>query len=128
MEYRLVLISAKDQYDLKPTGSVQNSTVGTYEAALRRAEPLVSGTNAATLSFEPRRELGTDLEGSMSELTWFWGTWASSEGGEVNCEPERLLLVLPGGEVKLEVEYRLLREKTDEKEGSRRSGGVVGSL
>lgn len=51
------------------------------------------------------------------------------ESGEVKSEPDRLLrLRTPGGEARLEVEYRFGREKIEGKpEVSRYSGGVVGS-
>lgn len=108
--------------------SANGTQAQTYDAAFRRAEPFVSGTNAVARSLDPRLELGTDFEGKDSGPIWFLGMLTSSGGGDVSCDPERLLLVLPGGDVKLEVEYRLVREKTEENDWSRRSGGVVGSL
>ena len=81
------------------------------------------------LSLDPRLEPGTDFEGSLSVFPWFWDTKTCSEGGEVSCEPERLLrLFSPGGETKLEDEKRLGRGNPEEKTWSRYSGGVVGSL
>lgn len=50
--------------------------------------------------------------------------------GDVSCEPDLPgRLYRPGGEVRLEVEYRFGREKTDGNPElvSRYSGGVVGS-
>ena len=62
---------------LKPVAGME------YRAA-RRAEPFVSGTYAETRSLEPRRDPGTDLEGTGSELFWLNWFCASSEGGEVS--------------------------------------------
>ncbi len=90
-----------------------------YRAA-RRAEPLVSGTYAMTRSFEPRRDPGTDFDGMVSELFCMYWVCATSEGGEVSCDPERWLRPLkPGGEVRLEEEKRFFRDaNTEEKTGS----------
>ena len=102
----------------------------TYAEPFRRAEPLVSGTKIVARSLEPRRELGTDLEGRVSKFSWplLGGSGNKSDGGEVSCEPERLLRVLAGGSAKLDAEYLLGLGRVEEKDCSRRSGGVVGSL
>ena len=100
-------------------------------AALRGIGSLMSITIAEILSFEPRLEAGTDFEGRVSALMWLCRVWAISFGGEARRVPDRdvLLVVLkPGGDVKVDVEYRFVREKTEEGILSRCSGGVVGSL
>lgn len=77
----------------------------TYDAAGRWLILLNSGRYADTLSLDPRLDPGTDFEGSVSELIWLWRVCASSVGGDVNTEPERLLRLLsPGGDAKLDVE------------------------
>lgn len=87
----------------------------THGAAGRWLMLLNSGKYADTLSLDPRLEPGTDFEGSVSELIWLWSVWASSVGGDVNTEPERLLrLFNPGGDAKLDVEYRFVRAKTED--------------
>lgn len=77
-----------------------------------------------------RRVVGTEREG-------IWVVVSSNpkracitpDWGEASCEPERPgRLKRPGGEVKLDMEYRLGREKMEgNPELSRYSGGVVGS-
>ena len=63
----------------------------THAAGARLLAMPKSVLYAEILSFEPRLELGTDLEGSISLLIWLWWVWASSEGGDVSVEPERLV-------------------------------------
>lgn len=72
---------------------------------------LFSAWYVDTLSVDPRLDPGTDFEGNLSEFAMPCCAWISSIGGEVSCEPDRLLRLLnPAGDTRLEDEYRFRRE------------------